>query len=157
MLLHCCTAYTNIHCKHTQVPLLVAALSGMLFTAVVLSAQLVPAVSALFGMAPLPAALSRALLLAIVLCVAGSVAWDRAVVARFDPELAQERAKAPLLSARGKSTVTKTLAAMAFAGYKLWQSAHELSSSSSSSSGRGGSTTGIGAASGASGIVLDVA
>jgi hypothetical protein len=129
----------------------------MQFTAVLLSTQLAPAVSTLFGMAPLPAALSRALLLATLLCVAGSVAWDRAVVARFDPELAKARAKAPLLSARGKSTVTKTFAAMAFAGYKLWQSAHELSSSIS---GLSGSTTGIGALSDAgsdSGAVLDVA
>jgi hypothetical protein len=131
----------------------------MLFTAVVLSAQLAPAVNKMFGMAQLPAALSRALLLATVLCVAGSVAWDRAVVARFDPQLAKERAKAPLLSAKGKSSVTKTLAALAFVGYKLWQSAHELNSSSSSSSSLSGSTIDFSGASGTSsdgGVPLDV-
>jgi hypothetical protein len=81
-------------------------LSGMLFTVVL------PAVSSTLGIA---------------------VLWDRAVVRLFDAGLTKERAKAPMLSDKGRESLVKTFAAMAFASFQLWQSAHAINDSNNTS------------------------
>eukprot|EP00611_Tribonema_gayanum_P021861 TRINITY_DN4298_c0_g1_i1.p3 TRINITY_DN4298_c0_g1~~TRINITY_DN4298_c0_g1_i1.p3 ORF type:complete len:142 (+),score=83.36 TRINITY_DN4298_c0_g1_i1:33-428(+) len=103
-----------------EVPALVAALAALLLGGVLLVAQAVPPLNALLRFAPFPTRrLQLTTLAAMGACVAGSVAWDRAVVARFDPELAAARRAAPLLTERSKKTLKQVAAAGAFVAVQL--------------------------------------
>ncbi|KAG5190614.1 hypothetical protein JKP88DRAFT_266835 [Tribonema minus] len=103
-----------------EVPALVAPLAALLLGGVLLVAQAVPQLNALLRFAPFPTRrLQLTTLAAMGACVAGSVAWDRAVVARFDPELAAARRAAPLLTERSKKTLTQVAAAVAFVAVQL--------------------------------------
>lgn len=97
--------------------LLVAAICISALGAPALLLQLCPSLSKTLEMsASYSTDVRRALLAGFAATIFGSVAWDRAIVRIFDPQLMEVRRKEKLLTAKGRRTVLVMLAFVVFVG-----------------------------------------